>query len=225
LALKLNLALPFLALGGATIALPVAAWRIVTRRTEGWADILLAAGCIGGASTLFLAPVRADFHHIAYGGPFGMMALSLAARRPRLRAPVTALLGVAAALCVVTYAHKTVFTWSASRKLGDFAAEARRLGGAGPIARLPPDATIVIGPMAGFYYFFQRDAAVPITHLPSSQEKFLTDAQWRWCADEIVARRPAIIMLPAKSWQQIVARRPELLLAYKPQGGMLVRAR
>jgi hypothetical protein len=224
-ALKLNLALPFLALAGAAVALPAAVWRIVTRRTQGWADILLAAGCIGGVSTLFLAPVRADFHHIAYGGPFGMLALSLAARRPRLRAPVTAVLGLAAALAVVTYAHKTVFTWSASRKLGDFAAEARKLGGAGAIARLPADATIVMGPMAGFYYFFQRDAAVPITHIPSSQEKFLTDAQWRWCADEIMAKQPAIVMLPARPWQQIIARRPELMLAYRPQGGMLVRAR
>src|SRR5262249_54779201 len=195
------------------------------RQEDDWAPIVTAAACLGGVSTLFLAPVRADFHHIAYGGPFGLLALSLAARRPRLRPAVLATLCLAAALAVVTYAHKTAFTWSASRAKGSFRAEAEKLAGYAAIARaVPPDGTIVVGPMAGFYYFFLRDAAVPITHIPSTQDKFLTDEQWRWCAERIAALGPGAILLPPKPWRELVARRPDLRDRYRPQGELLVRS-
>ncbi|HKA86813.1 MAG TPA: hypothetical protein VKE22_04070 [Haliangiales bacterium] len=225
LALRENLLLPFFALAGAAAAIPVAVWKIVRRQEDDWAPIVTAAACLGGVSTLFLAPVRADFHHIAYGGPFGLLALSLAARRPRLRPAVLATLCLAAALAVVTYAHKTAFTWSASRAKGSFRAEAEKLAGYAAIARaVPPDGTIVVGPMAGFYYFFLRDAAVPITHIPSTQDKFLTDEQWRWCAERIAALGPGAILLPPKPWRELVARRPDLRDRYRPQGELLVRS-
>src|SRR5262249_56137121 len=101
------------------------------------------------------------------GGRVGRVGVGVGAGGPGLRPAVLATLCLAAALAVVTYAHKTAFTWSASRAKGSFRAEAEKLAGYAAIARaVPPDGTIVVGPMAGFYYFFLRDAAVPITHIP-----------------------------------------------------------
>ena len=83
----------------------------------------------------------------------------------------------------------------------------------------PRGATIVAGGQgAGGYYFFVRDAASAFTYIPD-QVGYFSDAQWRRLADEILARRPALVTLTDNQLREITKRRPEFTTVYVKERG------
>jgi hypothetical protein len=230
LGLGITWVLPFLAVASAAVVAPLAAARLLRRRplAPGEAGMVAtAAAALAAVSPLWLAPIRPDLTHVAYLGSFGLIGLALLARlliqaTPRAQIATNAMVATAGAAMLLAYSHKTVYTWSASRALGNWREVALTLPSARQVDDVvSPGGTIVVGAMGGFYYLFLRPAAVAHTYIPATYAAYLDDAQWRRLADDIAVRRPEAMLFVGRQWSEITKRRPDLAARYRNDGGLL----
>lgn len=222
LCLELMSMLPVVAL-----LLGVAAFVWVLRRlalgATGSADAVALGVCTACVVSLFSGRVRPDITHVAFQSAFGLIAIAIVVGRIG-RTWVTLVHGLLIAQvafgAAVIHGMKTASPRQSEvapgfrRELARVANDYWCLRG-GLLQRIqrevPRDGTIVVGCLEGYVYLLVRPAAVSHTALPfHDPDNYLRDAQWRRVANEILARRPAVISVMPYQWVQMTRAQPKL---------------
>jgi hypothetical protein len=225
LGLRVTQFLPFAAFAAAAVLAPLAAWRL-WKRDPRHAELVGGGAAVAALSPLWLSRVRVDITHVAFVAGIGLVAaaaaLAWATRWRAGRAAVTALFLVVGLLLWENFRDKAARTAGKYPKDMTFEKMVLNMPRARRIAATPKGATVVIGePGAGLYYFFLRDNATAFTYVAEYQAYF-SDAQWRRFADEIMARRPAYVVLTPLQLGQVKKLRPDFTTAYRAEGGAWV---
>jgi hypothetical protein len=179
---------------------------------------------------LFAGKIRLDLTHVAMLASFGLCGAAVLVapfvkRWRTIRWTVSLAFMLVGLATLANYLYKLESTWDASREKDNFVAELRQSDRSYQAlqnifervaARVPPGQTMVVGSLEGFHYMFLRPAAIWYTALPWHEpDDYLTDAQWRRIAEEIVARAPVLMALVPYQWQRLLAFRPDLVERYR----------
>jgi hypothetical protein len=213
-----NLGFAYLLLAAA--AAVAVAFAIALVRGGGGVEYAYCAGAALAALTpLYLGLARRDITHVEFLGGLalcGTLGATALMRRPALLRAVAVATVAVAMLAASNYAYKLVTTVDASRARGSFRDYVFRIPEARFLdERVPPNATIVA--QSGYFYFFLRRSASPITLL----YEYYTDDQYAWIAEQIVRKKPEAIYVDEFWWRVFVSHQPEIESAYVRQNETL----